>query len=64
MDGAFFYCSEAVAVANDPDKKNGKNKKRKGYKGNAEQDKNIPWDGIYDAMGMTIRSVQLGIQCN
>ena len=64
MAGAFFDCSEAVAVANESKKKKGKKKKRKGDKGNAEEGKNSPWDGIYDAMGMTISSFHLGSQCD
>ena len=64
MAGAFFDCSEVVAVANESEKKKGKKKKRKGDKGNAEEGKNSPWDGIYAAAEMTISSVHLGSQCD
>ena len=64
MAGAFFDCSKVVVIANESEKKKGKKKNRKGYKGNAEEDKNSPSYGIYAAAEMTIRSVQLGSQCN
>ena len=50
MAGAFFGCSEVVGVVNKSDKKKGKNKKRKGYKGN-EEDFKSPSYGIYAAVG-------------
>ena len=64
MAGAFFDCSEVVAVENESEKKKGKKKKRKGAKGNAEEDNNSSWDGIYADAGMTISSVHLGSQCD
>ena len=60
MAGAFFDCSEVVAVAKKSYKKKGKKKKRKGDKGNKEEG-NSPWGGIYDTVGIIIRSVHLGI---
>ena len=39
MAGAFFNCSEVVDVAKKSDKKKGKNKNRKGDKGNEEEGK-------------------------
>ena len=64
MDGAFFECSEVVAIANESEKKNVKKKKRKGDKENTEEGKNIPSDDIYANAEMTIRSVHLGRQCD
>ena len=64
MAGAFFNCSEVFAVAEKSEKKKVKNKKRKGDKGNEEEGKNIPQDGISAATGMMISSVHFGRQCN
>ena len=62
MDGALFDCSEVIVVVKNPKKKKGKNKKRKGDKGN-EYEVNIPLDSISDSTGMMIRFIHLGSQC-
>ena len=60
MYGAFFECSEVVAVAKNYEKKKGKNKNIKDDKGNEEEGNKSPLDGISVAAGMIIRSVNLG----
>ena len=62
ISGAFFDCSEVVAVAKKSEKKKGKKKNRKRDKGNEEEVKS-PSDGISGAAGMMIRSVNLDSQC-
>ena len=62
MAGAFFNCSEVVAVAKKFKKKNDKNKNRKGDKSNEEEVKS-PSGEISSDTGMMIRSVHLGSQC-
>ena len=57
MAGAFFECSEVVAVAKNPEKNKSKKKKRKGCKGNEEEGKKSPSDGISDATGMIIKII-------
>ena len=63
MAGAFFNCSEVVAVAKKFKKKKGNKKKRKGDKDNEEDVKNIPSDGIFYAAETMIRIFHLGSQC-
>ena len=62
MDGAFFDCSEAVVVAKKSKKNKGKKKTRKGDKGNEEEGKNSPSDGISAAAEMMLMIVRLGSQ--
>ena len=61
MDGAFFGCSEVIAVAKKYEKKKGKKKNRKWNKGNEEEGKS-PSDGISTAAVMMIRSGHLDSQ--
>ena len=61
MAGEFFGCSEVVVVEKKSKKKKGKNKYRKGGKGNEKEVKS-PSYGIYAAAGMMISSVSLGSQ--
>ena len=58
MAGAFFDCSDAVAIPKKTEKKKGKKKKRKEDKGN-EEDGKSPSDSISHDAGMMIRSVHL-----
>ena len=62
MAGAFFGCSEGIAIAKKSKNNKGKKKNRKGYKGNEDEVKN-PSDGIYSAAGIMISSDHLGSQC-
>ena len=61
MAGAFFDCSEVVAIAKKSEKKKGNKKNRKGKKGNEEEGKS-PSYGTSAATGMIIRRVHLGSQ--
>ena len=63
MDGAFFDCSEVVAVVKKSKNKKGKKKKMKGDKVNEEGGNSLLY-GISVAAGMVIRSVHLGINCS
>ena len=64
MPGAFFDCYAVVAVAKNSDKKKGEKKKRKGDKGNEEEGKKSPLDGISAAAWTMTRSVHLVSQCD
>ena len=62
MAGSFFGCYKVFAFVNKSEKENGKKKNRKRDKGNEEEGKKSPLDGISAAEGVTIRSVHLGRQ--
>ena len=60
--GAFFDCSEVVAVVKKSEKNKVNKKNRKGDNGNEEEGKS-PLDGISASAEMIIRSFHIGSQC-
>ena len=60
MAGAFFDCSEFVAVADNSEKKKGEKKNSRGGKDNEEEVNKSPSDGISADAGLLISSVHPG----